>query len=317
MTALPRVTDAAELRRLRADGGQWLPAARDVVDGHGYGGARLVPFTAGTNLVAALGGDAILKIFPSIHRRQFLSERATLRVVFKRLAAVATPELLHEGERDGWSYLIMTRLHGIAAAEVWPQLAEADKQNLLRQLGRLIADVQRIPPGELLALEPRWPDVLQAQMAGCRARHTRLGLPERLLDGLDVLLQQAAALLPRDPPSVILTGEYIPENFLIARDGDGWRVSGLFDFGDVFTGFGEYDLLGPSAFMAAGHAGRVRALFEGYGLTPADLTWTLKRRLLALMLLHQASDPVRHICIPDWPAKVQSFDELQELVWPG
>jgi hygromycin-B 7''-O-kinase len=316
MTALPQLVDAAELRRLRADGGRWLPAARDIVEGHGYRDARLVPFTAGTNLVAALGSDAILKIFPFIHRGQFLAERATLRVVFKRLAGVATPELLHEGERDGWSYLIMTRLHGVAAAEVWPQLAEADKQHLLRQLGRLIASVQRIPPGELLGLGPRWPDVLQAQMAGCRARHARLGLPERLLAGLDDLLQEAVALLPRDPPPVILTGEYIPENFLIVRDGERWRVSGLFDFGDVFTGFGEYDLLGPSAFMAAGHRGRVRALLEGYGFLPSEITWQLKRRLLALMLLHRASDPVRHICIPDWPAKVRNFDELQALIWP-
>ncbi|CCD89930.1 conserved hypothetical protein [Bradyrhizobium sp. ORS 285] len=276
-----------------------------------------MPFGAGTNLVASLGDDAILKMFPAFLRGQFLSERATLPVVFRRLADVATPELLHEGERDGWSYLIMTRLDGIAASEIWPQLAEPDKEDLLRQLGSVIADVQRVPPASLLELGPGWSDVLQAQFAGCRERHQRLGLPASLLDQLDDLLQEAAVLLPRDPQRVILTGEYIPENFLVSRDGDGWRLSGLFDFGDVMTGFGHYDLLGPSAFMAAGHPGRVRALFEGYGLTPSEITWQLKRRLLALMLLHRASDPVRHICIPDWPSRVRSFDELQALVWPA
>ncbi|MGJ4948480.1 aminoglycoside phosphotransferase family protein [Bradyrhizobium sp. HKCCYLS20291] len=316
MVGLPRVADAEQLRRLRADAARWLPAARDIVRSHSYGAAPLVPFAAGTNLVATLGEGAILKIFPAFLRRQFLSERASLRLIFRRLADVATPELLHEGERDGWSYLIMTRLDGVPASDVWPLLAEPDKQHLLRQVGRVIADVQRVPPGQLMELGPSWSDFLRAQVAGCRNRHQRLGLPSPLLAQLDDLLREATALLPRDPQPVILTGEYIPENFLIAGGSQGWRVSGLFDFGDVMTGFGEYDLLGPSAFMAAGRPGRVRALFEGYGVPPAGITWQLKRRLLVLMLLHQHSDPLRHICIPDWASKVRDFDELQALIWP-
>ncbi|XUM23328.1 aminoglycoside phosphotransferase family protein [Bradyrhizobium oligotrophicum S58] len=316
MAALPAVDDGAQLRRLRADETRWLPAARDIARRHGYDDVRLVPFAAGTNLVLALDDGLVLKVFPPFHRGKFQSERTTLRVLARRLADIATPELMHEGERDGWSYLIMTRLGGIPASEVWPELPEPDREQLLRQVGQVIAGVQRVSPAELLALGPRWSDFLQAQLAGCYARHRRLGLPPALLAGLGDLLQQAAALLPRNPQPVILTGEYIPENFLVARNGEEWRISGLFDFGDVMTGFGEYDLLGPSAFMAAGRPGRVRALFEGYGFAPRDITWQLKRRLLALMLLHQASDPVRHICIPDWPARIRDFDELQELIWP-
>ena len=313
---LPLVEDGAQLRRLRADETRWLPAARDIARTHGYDDARLVPFAAGTNLVAALNDGLILKVFPPFLRGQFLSERAALRVTFRRLADIATPESLHEGEHDGWSYLVMTRLEGIPASDVWPRLPEADREHLLRQVGQMIAGVQQVPPGELLVLGPLWSDFLQAQLAGCYARHQRLGLPPALLAELGDLLQEAVALLPRNPQPVILTGEYIPENFLVSRHGDGWRVSGLFDFGDAMTGFGEYDLLGPSAFMAAGHPGRVRALFEGYGLAPGDITWQLKRRLLVLMLLHQASDPVRHICIPDWPSKVRDFDQVQALIWP-
>jgi hygromycin-B 7''-O-kinase len=94
-------------------------------------------------------------------------------------------------------------------------------------------------------------------------------------------------------PPVILTGEFIPENFLLRREMEGWHVSGLIDFGDVMTGWGEYDLLGPSAFMTAGVPRRVRSLFKGFGYSAADITPDLKRRLMALMLLHRASDPVR------------------------
>ena len=154
------------------------------------------------------------------------------------------------------------------------------------------------------------------QIEGCRARHTRLGLPQKFLDGFDDILRDAATLIPLDAPPVILIGEYIPENFLLSREGDKWGLSGLFDFGDVMTGFGEYDLLGPSAFMTAGMPRRVRSLFEGFGYSGADVTPDVKRRLMALMLLHRASDPISHICIEDWQTKASDLFELQDLLWP-
>ena len=114
-------------------------------------------------------------------------------------------------------------------------------------------------------------------------------------------------LIALDAPPVILTGEYIPENFLLSRDGAGWRLSGLIDFGDVMTGWGEYDLLGPSAFMAARHAAPGAEPVRGFRICAADITPDLKRRLMALMLLHRASDPVRHICIEGWQQKADDL----------
>jgi hygromycin-B 7''-O-kinase len=193
-------------------------------------------------------------------------------------------------------------------------MPEAEKERVLRQIGAVLAEVQRVPPGPLLDIEPGWEAFLRGQIAGCRARHARLGLAPKFLDGLDDLLRDAATLIPADAPPVILIGEYIPENFLLANDDGAWRIAGLFDFGDVMTGFRDYDLLGPSAFMTAGQPRRVQSLFEGFGYARSDIDFALKRRLL--MLLHRASDPVRHICIADWQQKAGNLVELQELIWP-
>jgi hygromycin-B 7''-O-kinase len=229
--------------------------------------------------------------------------------------SLPVPEILIEGERDGWPYLVITRLHGVVGSEVWPALPEDQKERVLVQIGATIAEVQRAPLGELSRIEPGWPQFMAKQIEGCRARHTRLGLPQKFLDGFDDILRDAAALIPMDR-AVILTGEYIPENFLLSRDGNEWRLSGLFDFGDVMTGWGEYDLLGPSAFMTAGIPRRVRSLFEGFGYSSADINPTVKRRLMALMLLHRASDLFGHVCIEDWHTKAGDLFELQELLWP-
>ncbi|MEH2514495.1 hygromycin-B 7''-O-kinase [Bradyrhizobium sp. AZCC 1610] len=315
MPSLPTLTGYAPFRAWRADPAQWLPIARDIARGHGLACVAPHVFSTGTNLVIALDEQLILKIFPPFLRAQFVSERGALAQLHGRLR-VAIPEIVVEGERDGWPYLVITRLSGVLGADVWPSLPETDKERVLAEIGETIAEVQRVPAGPLGQIEPGWDVFMRRQIEGCRARHARLGLPQKFLDGLDELLRDARSLVALDTPAVILTGEYIPENFLLSRSGPGWRVAGLIDFGDVMTGRREYDLLGPSAFMTAGMPRRVRSLFEGFGYSPADITPELKRRLMALMLLHRASDPVRAFSIEGWQEKAADLHKLQDLRWP-
>jgi hygromycin-B 7''-O-kinase len=315
MVALPILPDVEAFRAWRADPSHWLPAALDIARSEGLPHADPKPFLTGTNLVVALDERLVLKIFPPMLRDQFISERASLSQLRGRLS-IPVPEIVRQGEREQWPYLVITRLHGVLGAEAWPGLPEHQKQRVLRQIGETIADVQRVPPGELSAIEPRWDQFMRRQIEGCRARHVRLGLPRKFLAGLDDFLAEATPLIPINAAPVILTGEYIPENFLLRHETSGWQLSGLIDFGDVLTGWGEYDLLGPSAFMTAGMPGRVRSLLKGFGYSSGDISPALKHRLMALMLLHRASDPVRHICIDGWQQKADSLFELAELLWP-
>jgi len=292
--SLPSFENYETFRIWRADQSRWLPVALDIARGHGLKPATPHVFTTGTNLVIGLGDALILKIFPPIHRDQFISERGSLAQLRGRLS-IPIPEIQFEGERDGWPYLVITRLSGTLGSEAWPALPEDQKERVLAQIGATIAEVQRAPLGELSRIEPGWRQFIARQIDGCRARHTRLGLAQKFLDGFDDILRDAATLIPLGGPHVILIGEYIPENFLLSREGDKWGLSGLFDFGDVMTGFREY---------------------EGFGYSSADVTPDVKRRLMALMLLHRASDPVRHICIEDWQAKAGDLFELQDLIWP-
>jgi hygromycin-B 7''-O-kinase len=315
MHSLPDLKNIEAFQAWRADPSQCLPAALDIARGHGLSHRDPHLFSTGTNLVVALDDRLILKIFPPLLRSQFVSERISLSQLRGRLR-VPIPEIVVEGERDQWPYLVVTRLSGILGTQAWPALPEDQKERILAEIGETIAEVQRVPDDGLSDIEPRWDQFIAQQIERCRARHERLGLPGKYLDGLDDLLRDATSLIPLDAPPVILTGEYIPENFLLSREGSGWRLSGLIDFGDVMTGWGEYDLLGPSAFMAAGIPRRVRSLFAGFGYSSADMNFTLQRRLMALLLLHRASDPVRHICIEGWQQRAGDLFALQELLWP-
>jgi hygromycin-B 7''-O-kinase len=68
--------------------------------------------------------------------------------------------------------------------------------------------------------------------------------------------------------------------------------------------------------MTEGRPGRVQALFTGYGYGPDRIDDALVRRLLTLTFLHRASDPMRKIAIPDWPAKASTLEKLGRQLWP-
>jgi hygromycin-B 7''-O-kinase len=315
MHSLPGATTIEAFHAWRADSSRCLPAALDIARSHGLPHGKPYLFPTGTNLVVALDDHLVLKIFPPQLCHQFTSERAALSQLRGRIG-VPIPEIVLEGERDGWPYLVITRLSGIIGAQAWPSLPEDQKERLLGQIGETIAQVQRVPVGELSVIEPRWVEFIPRQIEGCHDRHERLGLPRKFLDGLDEFLRDAAVLIPLEAPPVVLTGEYIPENFLLNRETGDWRLSGLIDFGDAFTGWGEYDLLGPSAFMTAGMPRRVRSFFEGFGYSRADMTPALTRRLAVLLLLHRFSDLNRQICIEDWQQKADDLFGLERLLWP-
>ncbi|MDP3691365.1 phosphotransferase, partial [Bradyrhizobium sp.] len=239
MHALPDLPNDETFQAWRADASQCLTAALDIARSHGLPHADAHVFATGTNLVVGLDDRLILKLFPPFLRGQFESERITLAQLRGRLS-VPTPEIVLEGERDYWPYLVITRLSGVLGTQAWPELPEEAKERVLSQIGETIAQVQRVPVGDLARIEPGWSQFMARQIAGCRARHQRLGLPPKFRDGLDSLLRDAEPLIALDGPQVILTGEYIPENFLLSCDDGDWRLSGLIDFGDVMTGMAEY-----------------------------------------------------------------------------
>ena len=130
----------AAFRAWRADPSRCLPVARDIARSHGLPHADAQLFAAGTNLVVALDDRLVLKVFPPPMRHQFVSERLTLSLLFGRLE-LPIPEIVAEGERDQWSYLVITRLQGVLGAEAWPVLSEDDK---VRVLGPAPAPISRL-----------------------------------------------------------------------------------------------------------------------------------------------------------------------------
>ena len=176
-----------------------------------HGEAHL--FSTGTNLVVALDDRLILKIFPPLLRHQFVSERISLTQLRGRFG-VPIPEIVLEGERDGWPYLVITRLSGILGAQAWPTCRKTRKSACSARSARPSRKCSACRLENLCGSSRAGTSSFAGQIERCRARHERLGLAQKFLDGLDDFIRDAAPSFRWIAPPVILTGEYIPENFL-------------------------------------------------------------------------------------------------------
>lgn len=312
--ALPRSIDPADYGVLRAAPEQWLDIASSLAARHGLDAARTRPVSEGSNLVALIGDHSVIKVFPPFMRNQYESERRVLPHLHGRLS-VPLPALIAEGEVSGWPYLLISQLEGVSLDEVWPTCTHDARREILRALGGLIAEVQAVPSDALSMMPPEWNEFIAGQARACAGRHRRLGFP--LWAQIDPYLQRTARALPTSFQTALLTGEYTPDNVLMSRAaGGGWHISGLIDFGDAMLGFAEYDLLGPSTFLAGGDAELVSALLEGYGYREPSSRRGLGERLMRMALLHRFSDFRVQVRIDGWQDRARSLDELRRLLWP-
>lgn len=298
---LPAVISVADFDAWHDD----LPAWRPVIEAIAaeQGGGVITQMPESTALVALLGDDRVLKLYPPFLRDHCDFERAALGHFAGRLS-LPTPYLLGQGDRDGWPYLLLSRLPGQPLSQVWPGLSEPQRLQTLHDIGGLAVQAHALPVAPLATLAPAWPDFLRQQRARCADRQQRNGLPAHLLAQLPAFIEGP---LPSGA-DVVLTGEYTPMNLMW----EGAALSGMFDFGDGLIGPREYDWLGPLCFLAAGHATRVQALMAGYG---AELDADLRRALLRLLLLHRYSNLPAQIACPDWQ-QAPDFDALAAWIWP-
>ena len=86
--------------------------------------------------------------FPADASGQFVSERGSLSQLRGRLVC-RSPRSCVEGERDGWPYLVITRLPGVLGADAWPRCQRRRRSACLRRSARPLREVQRAPPGAL------------------------------------------------------------------------------------------------------------------------------------------------------------------------
>jgi len=292
----------------------WTSIAQNVLRALGLSPAKLERPRRGSTVVFNCG-DYFLKLYPGFEYDQYQSEVLTLPHLSGRLP-VPTPSLIATGPlENGWNYALISRLEGEVVEDVWPEFSESEKRLFMADLGTLVRSVQSLDAIHYPDRESSWSEFIDDQQAGALARHTSRKLPEHLLQELTVYLAEHVAPVRDVLAPVLLTGEYTPDNLLAAKTKDGWRLSGMFDFGDMMMGLADYDLLGPTEFFAAGSADLQRPFFSAYYNREFAMTDDLRHRLMTLSLLHRFSNLPAQVVMSGWQ-EAPTFDVLAKMIWP-
>jgi hygromycin-B 7''-O-kinase len=249
--------------------------------------ASLTRFEEGSRPVYA-SGDLVLKLFPQADGAAYRVEAGVLGAVQGKLPA-ATPHVHAVGERDGWGYVLMSRVPGVPLDKAWPRLMRQDRDRIASCLGETIATLHELPPPDIPGW---WPDDWAAFTAGQRAECTdeqrAWGLAPEWVEQIPGFLAEVP--LPGEP-LVLLHTEIMREHLLVSQDGSGhWHLSGLIDFEPAMRGAREYEFVAVGCFVTLADARFLRRTLIAYGYTGDQLDEALRLRLMAWTILHRYSN---------------------------
>ncbi|MCR6488852.1 aminoglycoside 3'-phosphotransferase/choline kinase family protein [Amycolatopsis sp. OK19-0408] len=274
--------------------GDLLPAVSALL-----GREDVVPFTDGSLPVYAVGEDLVLKLYPPQCREELATERTALEVLSGTLPV---PRLEDTGERDGWGYLLMSRLPGRTLKELWPSLSLEDKRRLIPELGELLASLHAVDDPRLAVLAPAdWAEFVTSQREQVVEHHLLTGLDEAWVAQIPGFLD--AVDLGR-PPVVPLHTEFMRAHVMLENG----HITGLFDWEPAMLGAAEYDFVAVGLFVTSGDGDLLRRFLDGYGHSVDP------RRCLAYALLHVYSNFPWYFEIMPAPPE-PTLDALAEAWW--
>src|SRR4051812_11645700 len=128
----PTSLTAQEYRRLRPDDQVWLPAMAAICKRERLPASELTRPTKGSHIVFFAGPNAVIKLFSPLGAADYDAESIALRAVKGRLP-VPVPDILSEGELEGWRYLVMQRLQGEPLGDALPTLQSRDWSEVAKQ----------------------------------------------------------------------------------------------------------------------------------------------------------------------------------------
>ena len=309
---LPQATDEHGWDALCADDAALAPDVALLCARHGLAGQPVLRYDSGSVPVYAIGEGHVLKLFPptegdhaSIEARTMIAMQGALRM--------PTPRLLAKDTVDGWHCLLMTQLRGRRLVDAWPDLSPTERDRFADELGASIAALHAIDTTALADFTPHWHEFLPAQRNSAVER-----LRERRLEPF--WLEQVPEFLKRWMPPVdtrlaLLHTELMREHLMVANEGGGWQLSGLFDFEPAMLGAPEYDFASFGLFVACGDGRFLRRALLAYGYRSDQLNTALQCRLMAYAMLHRYSNLRWYL--ERLPAQgASSFEQLAARWWP-
>jgi hygromycin-B 7''-O-kinase len=308
----PQATNERGWSALCKDDAALAPGVAAQCARHGLAGQTVQRYDSGSLPVYAIGDAQVLKLFPPTEGDHAAIEARTMRALEGALP-IPTPRLLGRETVDGWHCLLMTQLRGRRLVDGWPALSPAERDRFADELGAGIAALHAIDTTALADFTPHWHEFLPAQRASAVARQRERRLEAHWLEQLPEFLDRW--MPPAGERRALLHTELMREHLMVAKDGEGWQLSGLFDFEPAMLGAPEYDFASLGLFVACGDGRFLRRTLRAYGYRDNQLDAGLQNRLMAYAILHRYSNLPWYL--ERLPARgATTLEQLAARWWP-
>jgi hygromycin-B 7''-O-kinase len=311
---LPAVASAADYERHFNDD-VWRQAAANICARHSIPYTSLRRSPLGENIIFFVDERYVVKIYAPF-RGQYARERAALEFAAAAKLGIETPQVAHTGDIEGWPYLLMTHLAGLPMRDVWSEMDARNRLEIVARLGVALRELHaHAAPTSQAALNRDWGRFVERQASESVERQRACGANPEWLESLPAYIAARLELLPTNYEPVMLHGDVHPGNVLLTEAGGRWLISGLFDFGDSFCGFHEYEFVAPGVLMVQGRREEQREMLLAYGYTEAQLDLNLRARLMLLTVFYECSD-LRKYALRLAPEAVHlTLAELEAAIW--
>ena len=264
----------------------WEGAVRVICQRHGLNFDRFENRNTGTHVVYVDQGAAVIKLYCPLYADDYRVERLVLEHIPGRLP-ITTPELVFEGEIEGWRYVGLSFVDGQPLADVWSNLDRPAKLKVSGSIGELIAEWHALPISGLEDLDVNWPVFMAAQIRGAARRQRESGWIEKWTAQIPNYLGDFDGSISDQDTPVLLNADFTSDHFLLTQIGGEWNLTGLIDFGDAMLGHPEYDFVAPGTDIMPGDGDSQRAMLQGYGFDAHAINDPLRKRLMQWTLVYR------------------------------
>lgn len=289
----PHVPNARAFFDRFADHDHWRPGAEALREEVGLSHMPMERVLRGSNLVYGLGDELILKCYAPPFREDGEVELAILDAISPQAEALLAPRLEESGERDGWLYMVQTRLDGETLSdEHWRAFAPHDRKRLAERLGEWAADFAQSEAQAITLPGGRadWQGLQRTQRENVTEQQRERGLSEEWCEQFEAFF---AGWKPRDAQANVHADLHLGNLLYLERDGVP-QLSAVLDYADGQRAPHIYDALAPLVYLGRGEREVIDVVCDAWGVSDES-----PEELMRWILLHRFSHLPHYLT---WPS---------------
>lgn len=312
---LPIIANATDFYRERSRPvAAWAAGLQAIAQRHQIVPGDVIRFKDGENPVFALGNEFVVKFILGF-RRNLAQQEIDLLTFLQPHASLPAPRLLGHDALEGWYYLLTTRIPGVPLHLAWPDIPTDQRLRLAKEYGQALAALHALPQTEVNPGGIDWPVFCQTSINRWTSRDYVPRLSAALQsDGPRYLAAHGATVIAAR--CVMLHGDLAPENLIVASGADGWKISGLIDFGNGMRGDPWFDLTAASILLQPGDPTLVNTLLNGYAAGSSERLDQIRPALMVNSLIHPMGEMPACLDLIAGAAECQTWDEVALCFWP-